>query len=1082
MDGGRNTIRNNSILLNYGTDGSGIYVSQGNNMITDNAIAVNNSGNGGGLYLLNGNNTISSNTIYFNFAYSGGGVLVDGGSDVFNDNIFWKNVALTAGPDFMNILTGTAAVTFTNNMLQLPATQYAVGTNFYIGSASGNLFAQDPQIADTNNIAGADGIYRTADDGLRVTSSSPALHAGITGAGIPATDILGVSRGSSVTIGAYQQPLCLPIVTRLSVALCPGATYTVGTHTYSSAGIDTVTFANGAASGCDSTVILTLTAGGLTIYVDSSAAPGGNGHSWATAYQSLGDALDTAWQTSCVTAIYVAKGTYYPSYYPYNMTPAAVGSAIVTGDPRDQAFHIRTGLTVLGGFPNGGGTRSATAHPTVLSGNGYNYHVVLMDSSGYWTGLGDTTLDGFTITGGYADGFNSIFCNLNNVLQYYGAGVFISNGTNIVSHNNILRDTITVGGAGMYILGGHNTIVDNSFAENATIYGHGAGIYINDGSNGISDNTFTANHANTYGGALHIFGGSNSINSNTLVGNTAKYGGGAYVVSGTDIFNDNIFWLNSAVTSGPDYYYDISGAATLGFHNNMLQLASSHYTSGSAYGLGTSSANIFGQDPLFVNAASVAGADGIYRTADDGLGVNVASPASATGISGAGIPVTDILGASRGSVPTIGAYQAAGIVSRTDIYANIDSGSSYSVGPYTHNATGVYTDILVNASVNGQDSIVTLHLNVIGHCTVAVAVNAGTITPCSGSVTFTATTINTAGTVTYIWHKNNVTVGSGATYTTSALSYGDSIWVNIGSASACGGPNNKTAISNKIYVTGSGPAPTVAISANHTNLDLSGAVILSATSTNGGANPIYSWYHNGTAVVNGRGYATLTYSGPLGNADQIYCILTSNTCGGTAQTATSNTLNFTKSGSNAKDITAFTMPGQIGTTVINAIAATVTGTVPAGSRASMHPTYMSVSPLCTYGPSYITNQNFTGPVTYTLRAQNGSVKVWTVTFTDPSGHRTMSTTGIDNATATPVSLIVYPDPASSYVMLSATGGTETPVVTIVDMMGRVMYHQSLPITEQVNHMIDLTDFAAGSYIVYLSVGERKQTSQFVVKK
>ena len=477
----------------------------------------------------------------------------------------------------------------------------------------------------------------------------------------------------------------------------------------------------------------------------------------------------------------------------------------------------------------------------------------------------------------------------------------------------------------------------------------------------------------------------------------------------------------------------------------------------------------------------------VLQPATSSITASIYSPATYT----LGTHVYSVSGIYRDTLPNAAAngcdsivtlnLTVVGLVSST-YYAYIDSNTSYTIGTHTHTATGIYSDTLYQASVQGFDSVVTLHLTVIGHCTVAVAINAGTITPCSGPVTFTATTINTSGTVTYIWHKNNVTVGSGSTYTTSALSYGDSIWVNIGSASACGGPNNKTAISNKIYVTGSGPTPTVAISANHTNLDLSGALILSATSTNGGANPIYSWYHNGTAVVNGRGYATLTYSGPLGNADQIYCILTSNTCGGTAQTATSNTLNFTKSGSNAKDITAFTMPGQIGTSVINATAATVTGTVPAGSRASMHPTYMSVSPLCTYGPSYITNQNFTGPVTYTLRAQNGSVKVWTVTFTDPSGHRIMSTTGIDNATATPVSLSVYPDPASSYVMLSATGGTETPVVTIVDMMGRVMYHQALPITEQVNHMIDVTDFAAGSYIVYLSVGERKQTSQFVVKK
>jgi hypothetical protein len=73
-------------------------------------------------------------------------------------------------------------------------------------SGSNNSTA-DPLFVDASNPAGADGIHRTADDGLRLTYSSPAANTGNNGSisGIT-TDILGSDRTQNGTVnrGAYE--------------------------------------------------------------------------------------------------------------------------------------------------------------------------------------------------------------------------------------------------------------------------------------------------------------------------------------------------------------------------------------------------------------------------------------------------------------------------------------------------------------------------------------------------------------------------------------------------------------------------------------------------------------------------------------------------------------------------------------------------------------------------------------------------------------------------------------------------------------------------------------------------------------
>ncbi|HQO78972.1 MAG TPA: hypothetical protein PLG17_10740, partial [Thermodesulfobacteriota bacterium] len=74
---------------------------------------------------------------------------------------------------------------------------------------------------------------------------------------------------------------------------------------------------------------------GADRYVDASAA-GGDGTSWETAFTDLQDALAAAADGD---TIHVAQGTYVP------------------GDTQNDSFVMTKNLTLLGGYPAGGGDR-----------------------------------------------------------------------------------------------------------------------------------------------------------------------------------------------------------------------------------------------------------------------------------------------------------------------------------------------------------------------------------------------------------------------------------------------------------------------------------------------------------------------------------------------------------------------------------------------------------------------------------------------------------------------------------------------------------------------------------------------------
>lgn len=276
------------------------------------------------------------------------------------------------------------------------------------------------------------------------------------------------------------------------------------------------------------------------------AVPGGTGdcHSWGTAC-SLQQALSSAVSGD---QIWVKKGTH---------TPGASGSA------RTVTFTLKNGVALYGGFAGTEGSlgdRNWTANQTILSGdlngNGKDdndaLHVVTAKAIS-----NSTVLDGFTITGGNANG---------DAAQRSGGGLYIPEGS--VNSNLTLS----------------NLVISDNYA-----FGLGGGSYQYNASPVFNHVTFSNNISDYYGGALYLFQSSPSLTDVSFIDNkvTAGDGGAIYTYQSSPTLNKVTFRGNRAIalTSGNTSAGGSGGAMYLTSSSNPI-LTNIVFSGNNAGGLG----------------------------------------------------------------------------------------------------------------------------------------------------------------------------------------------------------------------------------------------------------------------------------------------------------------------------------------------------------------------------------------------------------------------------------------------------------------------------------------------------------------
>ncbi len=481
-------------------DGGGIFnITNSSPVLTSIVITANNASYGGGVFNRNASSPVLTNTVI-----KGNSVLNDGGG-MYNDD---NSAPVLTNTTIVDNWAAEGAGVFNRNSTA------AITNSIIYGGVSGTYTAHYSLIEGntnfTNGNINAETVVDTdlftdpwADD-YTLKKEAPVVNAGNNSA-VPSgitTDLAGhdrVARGT-VDMGAYEDQ-----------SPCPAA---------------------------------------AILYVDMTAAGSNDGSSWANALTSLAYAIKTAHECPDVTTILVARGTYYPQYI-----PPASGAA----GNRDKSFYfLRDGLSVLGGYPSGGGTRNPTANPTLLSGDldpiGTEdaYHVVLAVGPATDAPLTHTlVLDGFTVTGGNADGSGTISVNSLAVSRSNGGGMYNHAASPTITNCIFWWNRTTGNGGGMYNDHSSPVITNSRFSGNTAAYG--GGMY-NASSLDlvITNNVFSGNRATHNGGGMYSDNSSPAIINSSFSGNAASSGGGMYHASSSPEITNCIIYQNSSGIAATD--------------------------------------------------------------------------------------------------------------------------------------------------------------------------------------------------------------------------------------------------------------------------------------------------------------------------------------------------------------------------------------------------------------------------------------------------------------------------------------------------------------------------------------------------
>jgi len=294
-------------------------------------------------------------------------------------------------------------------------------------------------------------------------------------------------------------------------------------------------------------------------HVDGEALAPGDGLSWATAYDSLQDGIESAhWATetegSC--QVWVKAGTYY-----------------VFQDGPHDTIQLLEGVGVYGGFAGDESTvteRDWEANETVLdgrespSGSDHVLHVV--------TGADDAILDGFTITEGHAQG---------EYPDNFGAGMF-NDAVSPAVRNCLFTNNEAGHGGGMLNFMNAPIVVGCTFQDNI-VSNRGGAIYNGEESVVlIAGCAFVGNAAADKGGAIYNRGNYAEIHACLFEDNFLN--GGDFIeepIGGGAIANQFAtadislceFVENVAVTSVIFFVPDLGGGAIAAFESDSLDVS-----------------------------------------------------------------------------------------------------------------------------------------------------------------------------------------------------------------------------------------------------------------------------------------------------------------------------------------------------------------------------------------------------------------------------------------------------------------------------------------------------------------------------
>ena len=407
-------------------------------------------------------------------------------------------------------------------------------------------------------------------------------------------------------------------------------------------------------------LLFSATTNALVRYVTPEGNGEKNGSSWNNASDDIQEMINIS---TSGDSIWVASGTYLPTHSAANWTEEAPTAVNVNPMDQHNAFVLKTGVKVYGGF-SGNETsfsqRNWIGHRTILSGDfsgndhgndsshPYSaenaYHIVISVNNGQ-----GTVLDGFTIWGGnyYGDHLNipniNSLVNGEDVPHYYGGGIYANKSAALLCNLEIRRNAASAGGGIFCInsseLRGYNLYIFKNFASNgggmlvadspkfkniivmANEAGIGAGICNSWSSSGSGTSPHYINmllHSNLgsptngYGAGMQNEGAAPTITNSTIVGNFGGAENGAagilnYIYS-NPVINNSIIWNNTIaeglerIPKNIESYYEAPWTNSVTFNNSLVQGMDLTATGGL-------DATAPGFDPMFISPPDYAHLD-----------------------------------------------------------------------------------------------------------------------------------------------------------------------------------------------------------------------------------------------------------------------------------------------------------------------------------------------------------------------------------------------------------------------------------------------------------------------------------------
>lgn len=417
----------------------------------------------------------------------------------------------------------------------------------------------------------------------------------------------------------------------------------------------------------------TLTVKANKFYVKAAAAPGGDGLSWAGAFNDLQAALLNPAMDAGGTEIWVAGGTYKPSAATngtasFVIPPhvAVYGGFAGVETSRDQRNWIANptilsgalGAGALGAVPNTGSSAGGSFRPLgtgpvapLAASNSDN----VVTFNGQLNPIGaDTVLDGFIVRRAASAGAILFHASptLRNIRfeENTGSGVQMTESSPLIERSSFTGNSGTFG-AGAWLFSGLPVIKDCVFQGN-TAADSGGGFFAQDGTPTLVNCLFSGNKSLGDGGAISLGVDGATIRNCTVSGNSAASLGAGLTFNSTGLVSvvNSIFWENATAGSSTGELTQIHFlSASFSITHTCIK--------GKSFYSGTGNT---GNDPLLVSGVYASSAP---TTAGD-FHLQSSSPMIEAGDNGAAGGVTnDLDGLGRihnGGTVDLGAYEFQG--------------------------------------------------------------------------------------------------------------------------------------------------------------------------------------------------------------------------------------------------------------------------------------------------------------------------------------------------------------------------------------------------------------------------------------